>query len=42
MQRVTDILFFILANRKKDIQRDTETVHKKAAQEADIPSKIIK
>ena len=43
MQKVTDILFFIVTSRKKRrIREDTETVLKKKAQESDIPSKIIK
>ena len=43
MQKVTDILFFIVTSRKKRrIREDTETVLKKEAQESDILSKIIK
>ena len=43
MQQVTEILFFIFTSRKKRyIRQDTKTGYKKAAQEPDISSRIIK
>ena len=43
MQQVAKILMFIFTSRKKRYLRgDTDTGHKKAAQESDIPPRIIK
>ena len=43
MQQVAKILFFISTSRKKRyIRGDIEIEHKKAAQESDIHSRVIK